>query len=350
MAKIRLLPFLLVFGFAAIPSDAFAFCPGDGWSSTFATITPWGAGQMLMEAFGNMSHSGSHSTCFGDIRAKALHTTNSSCNSGWSATQHLPGEGNENVYAGVVCNVPCGYYQYAGGELNWNGATDERFPESSGLRQVCDCEPPPGGCPIEGCIWSYYECDCVDCCPLVFDTTGRGYKLTSADLGVWFDINADGQQDQISWTDPTKDVAFLAFDRNGNQVIDDGEELFGNATPLPGGQPGTERHGFDALASLELPEHGPSIADGVIDSRDTAYAKLLLWKDANHDGRSQPRELRRASDAGLVAIETRYRESKRTDEFGNEYRLRGISWWQRPRGLDARFFYDVWFVPTRPTQ
>lgn len=85
--------------------------------------------------------------------------------------------------------------------------------------------------------------------------------------------------------------------------------------------------------------------DGTIDARDAVYHKLLLWKDDNHDGVSQASELQKASAAGLTAIETRYRESKRQDEFGNEFRLRGIGWWQRGGRLDARLFYDVWFVP-----
>lgn len=186
----------------------------------------------------------------------------------------------------------------------------------------------------------------MDCCPLVMDTSGWGYKLTSAERGVWFDINADGQLDAISWTDATRDVAFLTFDRNGNGSIDDGEELFGNVTPVPGNMP-PERatHGFDALASLEDPSYGPSRRDGLIDVRDAAYARLLLWTDRNHDGASQPAELQLASAAGLVAIETRYRESKRVDRHGNEFRLRGISWWQRNARLDPRLFYDVYFVP-----
>jgi hypothetical protein len=186
------------------------------------------------------------------------------------------------------------------------------------------------------------------CCPLIVDTSGRGYKLTSADRGVWFDINADGSPEAISWTDPSRDVAFLAFDRNGNGVIDHGEELFGNMTPLPAGsQEPRAEHGFDALASLEHESHGVSVRDGVIDARDAGYHKLLFWKDTSHDGLSQPSEIQAASAAGLIAIETRFRESKRRDEYGNEYRLRGISWWQRNNRLHARFFYDVWFVPRR---
>ena len=54
-----------------------------------------------------------------------------------------------------------------------------------------------------------------------------------------------------------------------------------------------------------------------------------------------------AAEAGLIAIETRFREGKRRDRYGNEFRLRGISWWQRNNRMEARPFYDVWFVPIR---
>ena len=101
------------------------------------------------------------------------------------------------------------------------------------------------------------------------------------------------------------------------------------------------------MRSLEDPQYGVSVADGVIDRQDAAYRRLLLWKDANHDGVSQAGELTSAASAGLVAIATRYRESRRVDEHGNEYRLRGVSWWDRRGRLDPRLFYDVWFVPRR---
>lgn len=340
----RIVPVLCLTGLLATASRADAFCPNDEWGSLTPGIVGTSQGVVLIWGDANLYHYGSHPNCFGYFTADVSL-------SGWSCAasdlnQHVPPEGSESVSASTYCYIPCGWWATANAEYTWNGSFDYEFAQSNSIRQPCDCSPPPGGCQIEGCIWSYYECDCVDCCPLVFDTSGLGYKLTSADLGVWFDINADGRQDAISWTDPTKDVAFLTFDRNSNRRIDHGEELFGNVTPLPGGK-GQARHGFDALRSLESPQYGASVADGVIDDQDAAYHKLLLWKDANHDGVSQANELTPAALAGLVAIETRYRNSRRVDEFGNEYRLRGISWWQRRGRLDPRLFYDVWFVPRR---
>ena len=340
--------FAFIFLLSVAPNASAALCPGDSVGARQLFFAPMG-GQIGIFYSVDLNHTpNAHPTCFGSMDAYAF--SNAGCDTPTVYRQHLndgePGSFN-SVTAEALCNIPCGVYFNLGGNWHWNtgdGVSDQRLNQ----RFACDCQPPPGGCTIEGCVWSYYECDCVDCCPLVFDTTGRGYKLTSADRGVYFDINADGVQDAISWTDPTRDVAFLAFDRNGNGVIDHGEELFGNTTPLPPGSPQPRaEHGFDALASLEDESYGPSVRDGTIDARDAAYHKLLFWKDTSHDGVSQPAEIRRASAAGLIAVETRFRESKRQDEYGNEYRLRGISWWQRNNRLDARLFYDVWFVPAR---
>jgi hypothetical protein len=347
----RLIPLFVVAGLLGFASDAVAFCSGDSWASATAAVVIRSNGTVDASASASINHTpNAHPTCFGDIQAQSRIVGHPTCISNWAYTGHLPDGTGTSVFAlKEGCFVGCGFNFYGGGEFSWNGVEDERFEESAAYFIGCsECEPPPGGCTIEGCIWSYEECACVDCCPLVFDTTGKGYKLTSADRGVWFDINADGHQDEISWTDPSRDVAFLVFDRNANNLVDHGEELFGNVTPMP---PGSEHeraaHGFDALKSLEDPSYGTSVKDGTIDARDAAYHRLMFWIDRNHNGVSEPSELRKAGDVGLIAVETRFRQGKRVDEFGNEYRLRGISWWQKRERLDARLFYDVWFVPNR---
>jgi len=69
--------------------------------------------------------------------------------------------------------------------------------------------------------------------PIVIDTTGEGFHLTSAEDGVLFDFYGNGRPIQVAWTAAGSGNAFLALDRNHNGKIDNGGELFGNLTAQP---------------------------------------------------------------------------------------------------------------------
>jgi len=138
--------------------------------------------------------------------------------------------------------------------------------------------------------------------------------------GVLFDIAARGMRQQVSWTAATSN-AWLALDRNGNGVIDNGAELFGNVTPQPYPPNGQSRNGFLALAVFDQPENGGN-GDGLLNDEDSVYPKLLLWQDKNHDGLSQPEELKHLSDFGIAAIDLRYQLSNYTGAYGNIFRYR----------------------------
>jgi len=191
-----------------------------------------------------------------------------------------------------------------------------------------------------GGTWNGVSCS-IPNCPLIIDTDGDGYRLTSVEDGVRFDLDANGFPERVAWTRAGSDDALLALDRNNNGKIDDGSELFGNNSPIyPANPEVTAANGFEVLKFMDSLASGVTrVPDGRVDLRDPIFSRLLLWRDLNHNGISEPDELTRVVDERIVAISTDYKAGRKIDRFGNEFRQVGrVQWSDGERGD----IVDVW--------
>jgi hypothetical protein len=190
--------------------------------------------------------------------------------------------------------------------------------------------------------WDQWSCLCPTESPVVIDILGNGFNLTNAADGILFDIRGDGTPKQLAWTAADSDDAWLALDRNDNNIIDNGTELFGNFTPQPVPPTGIEKNGFLALAEYDKPQNGGN-GDGSISMQDVIFQDLRLWQDTNHNGISEEGELKTVGELGLAEIELRYKESKRTDGHGNQFKYRAKVW-DANKSKVGRWAWDVFLV------
>lgn len=177
------------------------------------------------------------------------------------------------------------------------------------------------------------------CSPIVIDLARDGVELGKAGTGVYFDVNADGVRDHVQWVRPGGDEGFLAMDRSGNGLVDDGAELFGVGTPLVlDGR--NAPNGFVGLAQYDARELGGN-DDGWITDADAVWPQLRIWLDVNADGVSTFDEMRTLQSFGITALETIPKIRKHVDDAGNV-----IPYWawvlQKGRGGRAAMV-DVYF-------
>ncbi len=158
------------------------------------------------------------------------------------------------------------------------------------------------------------ECGCCfrDNSPIFIEMGGAGFPFSSAQEGVLFETNAAGTVRRLAWPLRPVEEPWLAWDRNGNGEIDSFVELFGNVTPLANGA--ISNHGYELLA--ELDEDG----NGWVDRADDGFKYLMLWRDSNRNGISEPEELQPLTDSIVEGLSTSYRKSDLEDRAGNKFK------------------------------
>ena len=147
--------------------------------------------------------------------------------------------------------------------------------------------------------------------PIIIDLNKDGTTTSKLNGAVNFDIDNNGFKEATGWI--SKDDAFLAYDRNGNGIIDNGNELFGDKTVSVGayGYTGeTAKNGFEALKAFDFNN------DNIIDEKDKDFDKLLLWQDLNTNGLTEEGELKSLKEHNVKSIDLRYKETQ-IDNNGN---------------------------------
>ena len=153
-----------------------------------------------------------------------------------------------------------GMQQYALAEIDYRKGMKKGIDDEFGLAAVK--------------VFQVIPCNVSD--PIVVDLDGDGIELVPIHQGVNFDLYGVGHEQAVAWVAP--DDGFLALDRNGNGVVDNGLELFGNVDSA-------FADGFHHLSVLD------GNMDGALTTADAAFVSLVVWKDANSDGISTTDEV-----------------------------------------------------------
>lgn len=129
--------------------------------------------------------------------------------------------------------------------------------------------------------------------PLVVDLNGDGViGTTSVADGVYFDHENDGFAEKTGWISAEDGV--LVRDLNGNGLIDNGTELFGNSTILSNNE--TAANGFEALKELDSNGDGfdyisDSSGNSIIEFDEGITLENLTFERSNANDSSKGRDL-----------------------------------------------------------
>ncbi|MFK7824400.1 MAG: hypothetical protein AB8G05_09595 [Oligoflexales bacterium] len=174
--------------------------------------------------------------------------------------------------------------------------------------------------------------------PIVLDMVNIGTPNTVHQTAskTRFDLDADGHLDRVGWIEG-KQGGFLAIDLNQNGHVDDGSELFGEASLLPNGT--RAKNGYAALAQYDTNK------DKHIDAKDKVFGKLFVWFDNNQDGISQKDEMQSLAEAKVTKISLKYKELHVDKQLnnGNLIKYQANFWGPEKCGETGCNSYDIFF-------
>ena len=184
--------------------------------------------------------------------------------------------------------LPAGYsYNEAAEKMNFTAYSVDELGLTSAKSNIeaVSVDHSDGGVPA----------DAVD--PLVVDVSGDGFSFANENPGVSFDINANGNADNIGWLSGSDDAFLALIPENSDGKPD-------ISTPLDGDNLITEYlvngKTTDALADLYSIEAQGTNADGVLTQSELeAYVtdkKAYLWFDDNGDAQATYNELAKLTD------------------------------------------------------
>lgn len=136
----------------------------------------------------------------------------------------------------------------------------------------------------------------------------------------------------IYWPESKAPGYFLAIDESGSGKITSNRQLFGENSQY--------QNGFESLKRID------SNNDGVIDSKDKLFSKLVLWRDVNSDGVSEKSELFTLESLGVVSISLKYTDKDRKN-FGKRAEARQASEFIfKKDGKEVKGkVIDIWLAP-----
>ncbi len=125
--------------------------------------------------------------------------------------------------------------------------------------------------------------------PVILDLDGDGVELVSITQSqVLFDMDGDGNLDRAGWFGA--DDGVLVYDQNGNNIVDNGNEI------------SFQRFVQGAFSDLEGLTFFDTDGNGLLDGGDAEFASFKVWRDLNQDGVTNDGELLTLTDMGIVDI------------------------------------------------